>query len=467
MYMNIIKTLKKTGLRTRIIIIVMFSSLTLTLVILLQFCITLYSELSKQIERNAVSIGNDLASRSVIYLLTDNLYALHTLSLDTMNNHDDIAYIFYQSDDRDVLIHTFDEGFPSQLLSINHFDTDYIGNYSLKIFNTEEGIIRDVAIPVIEGQKQVVRVGLLDHTTQAALSTVIRQVLIITSIIFILSSFVLYMLIYSTINRPLSLLMASIQTVSEGIYTDKIIINSGGELQKIASAFNIMMKNLDDERKAHNLLLEKIINAQEDERKRIAGELHDETGQSLASLMIAAHLIKNESNPAIIKHQANEFHKMLHSIVKNLRILVWKLSPIPLSDHGLEATLEAFIIKLSKNHHWNIVFKKSGLNAVTIPYEVEIVVYRVIQEALTNISKHAHASKVEILIRCNKEQLDASIQDDGVGFDLKEKTTSIGENLGLASMKERILSIEGTLNIKSSPGYGTSVIIIVPISNGQ
>lgn len=218
-------------------------------------------------------------------------------------------------------------------------------------------------------------------------------------------------------------------------------------------------------------LLSQVINAQEAERKRISRELHDEAGQLLTALMVGLRTL--EQTPAIpgsalqdianLKELAKRIYEEIHRLAVELR-------PKALDQLGLVRAVESYAREFGERVGLSISFEASGLDGVQLPGEVETALYRLIQEALSNIAKHAAASRAEILLERRGESLVAVIEDDGCGFDVESAlhpTAGERPHLGLFGMQERAALLGGRLTIESGPGQGTTVFVEIPLGKVQ
>lgn len=458
------EVIKKVSIRTKMIGLVLMVILPLTLVNLYAVRSTLDSALTGQLEKNAISVARDTASRSKDFILTSNLFALHRLAQDTLKNNEDFRYVFFLDSRGDILTHTFEDGFPSDLVNANYLKPD--SYYNLQIFQTEEGVLRDVAVPVFDEQGEQVRIGVLDHSLQRALQSSTRQMISSSMITFMVAGMVVYLLTTYTTIRPINSLLNTVKSVSQGDLSGKVSIKTGDELSELASAFNEMTISLDNAQRSRNRLMGQIISAQEDVRRKVARELHDETGQMLATLLISLRLIEEAGDAEEFKLRTAEFQKLLLCSLENVRLLAWKMSPIPLADLGLQAALEELLHKYSRKEGWKVRKQLMITDRLQITPEQETALYRVIQEALTNAARHAGASEICLTIEYSGgAEVVVVFKDNGVGFDPNtlKKADLRRNSLGLASMRERISAAGGALTINSHPGAGTEIVCKMPI----
>jgi len=217
-------------------------------------------------------------------------------------------------------------------------------------------------------------------------------------------------------------------------------------------------------------LTSQLLSAQERERKRISMELHDELGQSLAVLKLQIRAIERalrEDQPDL-KERSRELLQYLDGVIDDIRRLSRDLSPAILEDLGLQSALKYLIDGVSKHYTVSHSFAVEDLDHL-FPPEAQIIIYRIFQECLTNISKHAGASKVSISIREDNGLISLTLEDDGAGFDPVQIAArrATGRGLGLAALYERTRMLGGNLEIRTQPGAGTRVTCTIPIDRAN
>lgn len=212
-----------------------------------------------------------------------------------------------------------------------------------------------------------------------------------------------------------------------------------------------------------------LLQAQETERKRISRELHDELGQSLAVMKLRLDFIEKNLLPhqAGLKQECEDGVQYVDQVIENIRRLSRDLSPTILEDFGLSAALRWLINNFAKNYNMKVMMDMIDTDAL-LPLQSHVVVYRTIQEALTNIGKHSGAKNVSVSVCENGGRVSFTIEDDGVGFDEREvgAKSPEGKGLGLETMKGRCQMVGGTLTIWSRKGEGTRIILSVPVEWG-
>jgi signal transduction histidine kinase len=215
-------------------------------------------------------------------------------------------------------------------------------------------------------------------------------------------------------------------------------------------------------------LLRKVISAQEDERKRIARELHDETSQTIAALGIGVDTTLATCPQSETRIRLQELRQLVHRIHQELHRLIMNLRPSVLDDLGLAAAIRWVAEWQLRGTGTAVRCELDDLDELEtrLPSEVETAVFRAVQEAIVNISRHAHADSVLIQGSLAKGLLTLEIEDDGEGFDLEKAAgdPSSLRGIGLLGMRERIEIIGGSLQIESEPGHGTRLLITVPVA---
>jgi signal transduction histidine kinase len=211
-------------------------------------------------------------------------------------------------------------------------------------------------------------------------------------------------------------------------------------------------------------LLQKVIAAQEDERRRIARELHDQTCQTLAALLVCLD-VNHPGAAAALQRRARDASDLAERALDELHRLILDLRPSILDDLGLVAAVHWFADRHLGAAGIAVRCEFDGLDE-RLPPEVETTVFRVLQEALTNVERHAHAERVLVQVSRHDGVLAVEVEDDGQGFDphqARPTATSLA-GIGLLGMRERVELMGGTLTVESAPGAGTRVLISIPVA---
>ncbi len=213
-------------------------------------------------------------------------------------------------------------------------------------------------------------------------------------------------------------------------------------------------------------LLERVLAAQEEERRRIARELHDEAGQALTSLSLGFRLAERHlDDPNTLAAHLAEWRRIVSCLQEDLHRLAVDLRPAALEHLGLVAALRQYVETCTHQYPLQVEFEAIGLEeGERLPPAVEIALYRIVQEAVTNAVRHARATHISVVLERRDGSVVALVEDDGVGFDL-DQVPQRDEHLGLFSMRERAEMLGGSLVIESAPGKGTTVVVEVPYAH--
>ncbi len=241
---------------------------------------------------------------------------------------------------------------------------------------------------------------------------------------------------------------------------ENIILYRG--LQDLLEQYIVQNKRLDE-------LSTNILKAHEEERKRIAREIHDGPAQSAASLSFKLEIIRRlleSDNRENLYTEIDKLGENIRAVVKEIRTIIYDLRPT-LLDEGLKSAIEARLKTFSENSGISTVFRSEGDDS-GIEYYLSSTIYKVVQEALTNIQKHSHAQNVTVDLNILKGCIKVAITDDGKGFDTNriiygKKPGFTERGFGMQGMKERIEIIHGKIRFESSPGNGTAITIDIPI----
>ena len=215
----------------------------------------------------------------------------------------------------------------------------------------------------------------------------------------------------------------------------------------------------------HRLLLERAFSAQEEERRRIARELHDEAGQLLTSLLVGLRTLEDSRNVADAKAKGQRLREITAQAIDEVGRLARGLHPTVLDDHGLGVALSRYVSEYAKTHNITVDLKLNKLDSRDIPPAVQMGLYRILQEALTNVARHSGAKAVSIVLARSATALKVMVTDNGHGFDMKAVAIS-SSRLGIQSMRERVAMLGGTVSF-ASKGTGTRILVQIPLTGHQ
>ena len=228
-----------------------------------------------------------------------------------------------------------------------------------------------------------------------------------------------------------------------------------------------LFEAISQQREQLRSLNQKLDEVQEDERKQLARELHDEMGQALTAISINLATIAQDLPPDCVEgllERLNELKMLADQTLEQIRELSFNLRPAMLDDLGLVPTLRWYIKRYEKRVNISVTLEVSGLKE-RLSADIETALYRIFQEALTNVTRHAQATHIHLVIRHRKSIMIAQIRDDGCGFDLRQVLNHEAPKYGtgLLGMRERTVLLGGTFKIQSEPGAGTQVSIEIPL----
>jgi PAS domain S-box-containing protein len=234
----------------------------------------------------------------------------------------------------------------------------------------------------------------------------------------------------------------------------------GGPITRIVGThFDLTERKRAEAERARREFLARLVFAQEDERRRIAREMHDQFGEQLTALALRVRLLKDASadRPDWRAH-VESIEAISKRLDHDVDQLVWQLRPTALDDLGLRAALTNYVQDWSARVGIAATVHSSGLLDERLSADVETALYRIAQEALTNVAKHAEARNVEVILERRPDHVLLIVEDDGVGFEPAQRETA-GQGFGLLGMRERAALVGATLEIESSAGNGTAVLV--------
>jgi signal transduction histidine kinase len=252
-------------------------------------------------------------------------------------------------------------------------------------------------------------------------------------------------------DRPIGVLVAQDKLDADARFTDEDLRIAEAFAERAAVAIDL------SERVARDAL-RRVVAGQELERRRLARELHDETGQALTSILLGLKGLEDAKDGPEISRSVAELRELVVETLQDVRRLAVELRPKALDDFGLVAALERLAETFAEQTGIG-VHVEAALGDARLTPEVETAVYRIVQEALTNVIKHAQAGTVSLVLTRKGDQVVTVIEDDGRGFDPAQAEDA---RLGLVGMRERIALVDGRLSVESRPGEGTTIVAEVP-----
>lgn len=288
--------------------------------------------------------------------------------------------------------------------------------------------------------------------------------------------------IWRSLSGGLRRLLQATREVSQGDLSQPVPVTSGDEFGELARSFNAMMLSLrqsQDEnlrltqealrmREERVRLLQeslvRVVQAQEEERQRVARELHDQAGQALTAIRLGLAQLERETTSPQVKEQAASLRALTADTMEEIRNLALDLRPAALDELGLVPALREMVRDFSRRVGFPINLEVSGLEK-RLPLEIEVALFRAIQEGLTNVAKHSRATHACVNLKADATRLEVGVEDNGVGFSVAEVVGALGRrSLGLFGIQERVSLLGGTSQVQSEPGKGTKLTISVPLA---
>lgn len=311
--------------------------------------------------------------------------------------------------------------------------------------------------------------------------------------IFIVTAFMLAMGISRSVVDPIKELIKATERISRGDLSEPVAVQGSDEIGVLSRSFEIMREKLDrsiESIKNYNLelekrvrertrkikesqqmienLLNKIISTEEEERKRIARNLHDETIQDLSALLMKIDMCKLYPEQ-ISANKIEEIRKIVINVLDGLNATIQNLRPSLLDNLGLEAALKWLLNMHLEEKGVNVFYNIIGAKDKRFCQKMEIQLFRIIQEAIVNIARHSNAQNVFVILKLDNSHISVDIEDDGDGFDVNTlfqqavHAKKDFRGLGLLGMKERASLMGGGMEIHSAPGCGTRISLKVPM----
>ena len=300
--------------------------------------------------------------------------------------------------------------------------------------------------------------------------------LLITAVITLLIAGALGLAVTRGITRPLMRLRAAANALANGDFQHEIAVSGRNELADLGRAFadsgrrldglyGALRSELNERMRAENeikLLSERLINAQEDERRRIARELHDDLSQEIAALSLSVTKLKRDvpENERGLRARTEQLHQRIVKLAEAARHLSHQLHPAVLEHSGVTAALRSYCAEFASLSGVEVTVEADGRFA-DLPSAVALCIYRVAQEALQNVARHSGEKSARVELKRSNGSVWFAVSDSGRGF---QSGLSGGRSgLGLVSMKERTRLVHGTFQVESAPNRGTSLRVSIPI----
>ncbi len=486
---------RKCGIYYKINIIIVSVLLLLSLTIGIIMIEATSTLLEQQIEKRGAEVASYVAVLSSNDILLDDHYALFDRINRTRDNTEDVRYIVVTDSVGRIMAHTFTgnlpEGLPLALPSMdvvpfNKSGTSLFGDsqapnvpsYQVSQFNSNEGEIREITVP-IESGIGFVRVGMSEKSTQQLLRKKTGEFFIITLVSCLLAMMASTYLAH-VIIKPVETLVQAAEEIRKGNFSVQTERMAEDEIGHLTVVFNEMASSLKQKDRENTrllaelreketlrtVLMNKMFSIQEDERKRLSRELHDETGQSLVSLLAYMKVLMSKLTSDTQREILRGGRNLVIDVLDGVRKTAVELRPPVLDDLGIVAAMTKYIQSFSTGQ--NIVADfLTPTSEMSLSNEIALTLYRILQESLTNVSRHSQATSVCITLSAVNHSVILKIEDNGVGMKSGALQAAREMNrLGIYGMRERAELVGGTLSIRSPQGGGTAITVIIPMQEG-
>jgi len=336
------------------------------------------------------------------------------------------------------------------ILRISIFDRVLIGNSIIIIFGAVAGTIVTRQMTLLGNARLI----LLFSAVGILITLLVNRVIIQTALL------------------PLHELGTALEQVHSGQINIPASLKhyQDPDIHRLVTALDSMLNRIADHTSQLQAISERAINAQEEERVRIARSLHDDTAQSISMLIIHLDRLKAllPEDASDLKRYIDDAQQVATKLLENLRKIIWDLRPSMLDDLGLFSAIRWFArTNLEKAGVKVDFYSASEVNR--LPPYLETMLFRIAQEAISNILRHANASQVFIRLWAEEEQVWLEIRDDGCGFDVEKTTESVldEKRFGLLGIQERASLVHGEVKIESSPESGTCLQVHIPVQAGD
>ncbi|MBM4050849.1 MAG: HAMP domain-containing protein, partial [Planctomycetes bacterium] len=417
------------------------------------------------LEERALSTAHSLSTHLQGPMSTGDWFSVKQKLYASRKTFPDVRYIIVRDRAGRVVASTFLQGVPPDLQEA--YSSAVKAEPRAQVLASREGRILDVAWPILDGRAGTVQLGVLDRMVTRALSGLTHAVLLGLTLCMVVGGGLAVVLTH-ILTRPIHALGQAAQRVREGDFGARAEVFSADEIGHLASVFNQMSESLEKyghevqaKERARVALLDRIVQAQEEERKRISHELHDQFGQSLTAIILALQTSCPQSKTC--QQPCRTIETKIRELVDEVHRMSWGLRPSILDDYGLDSALKRYVEEVATHSGLEIDYQYScppGLPR--LPGRVEVTLFRVAQEALTNVVRHAQATRASVVVLRQHSHVTLLIEDNGKGFDPVAAQGGSHEPLGLIGMRERTALLGGTCTVESAPGSGTTIRVGIP-----
>jgi signal transduction histidine kinase len=425
------------------------------------------------LEQRTLSMGRSIADTIERQASVGDYFSVRQHLQQSRKTFPEIRYVILRDSDLKIVASSFEKNIPEDLLKRPARPCP--PDCATEIFGSSEGNIIDARFPVAGGHAGTIEIGVLDRMVSMELSRMTRTV--IWGLVLCITLGICFALwLTRLMTRPIHRLVQAANRIREGEFETRAEVYYHDEIGRLAAAFNQMgealmryRQEVEAKEKARLSLIERIVQVQEDERKNISRELHDHFGQSLLALMLQVQSgCKYGNEKCGYARHPDSLHASvegtIRQIIGDVHRLAWGMRPSILDDYGLDSALARHIEEVSRTAGFQIDYQFNAPEGLErLPSRIEVPLFRIAQEALTNMIRHAKASHGSVIVLRQLHEITMIVEDDGKGFDMEMVQNRGGECLGLMGMKERVNLLGGSFVIESTPGEGATIRVRIPL----
>jgi signal transduction histidine kinase len=323
--------------------------------------------------------------------------------------------------------------------------------------------------PIAGGDTGTLELGVSDRMVAQQLAEFRRTVLWALAVCAALGAG-LALLLTHLLTRPIHRLVQAANRIGEGDFETRAEIVFSDEIGRLTVAFNHMAASLMRYReqvqvkeKARLSLIDRVVEAQEEERKRVSRELHDHLGQSLLSILLQVRSTRDASGRT--DPRLRPIEEAICGLTDDVRRLAGGMRPAMLDDHGLDTALARYVKEVSERSGLDIDYQSTcPPGRERLPGRIEVTLFRIAQESLANVLRHAEARRASVVLLRQPRDVTLLVEDDGRGFDPAIIQDKGDRCIGIIGMKERVALLGGDFVIQAAPGGGTTIRARIPLS---
>ncbi len=434
---------------------------------------SLHVAMTEQFEKTGVEIATRLASMSSEHILFNDPIALFEVADEVKKSSEEIRYVLILDHRHRLLAHTFADKLPRGILELNAGPV--ANSPSVVPVDSDEGPLLDIMAPIEQGRVGFARIGISETHIRSFIQEKIRELFLITLLVS-LAATLLTARLTAFVTRPIRDLAVATGEIAKGNTESRVSVPSRDEIGQLADAFNNMadsltvmnrdrenlLASLREKERLRGILLSKLLVAQENERRRISRELHDEASQALTSLIVSTRLLADSTEDPKMKSLIQGIRDVAARIMADIRNLAVELRPPSLDDLGLTAAMERYVQNYQEHYGIETSFT-SSLGSTVLDSQIALTLYRIMQEGLTNVARHARAAHVQIALEDLGGFVRLTISDDGQGISTEDsRKAREGNRIGIYGMKERAELCGGSFRLVTDRS-GTAISVTIPL----